>query len=247
MSSIFDLLFQHTNRFNERHTPGPDDTRRHTTPQHHNIFSELDRIMHEMMREHFQSMNTFLSPDPHHFHPEDKSQDSNLRDRMLKNPDKDYHEYPGRNYYVPNKDIDLDGTIQNNPKLIDQIFEETPPTQQPSNQFRHQEFNPFSQFFTPQNSQSGFTFQSVVVTRGEDGKLKYEKREIREDADGNRQETITSSDDDDNNNNNNDDVGQQFLQRKPIQYQNRITSPGLFTGQYGVFSRIKDWFYPPNN
>lgn len=229
---MFDRFFED---FNERPHQGRDNSGATYPPQHNSIFTELDRIMQEMLQQHFQSMNIYQTPNQRHFGIEDRSEDSNLRERMLKKPERGYSRFSdrGNDHFAPNTDVNLDNTIQNSPELLDQIFQDSPP----GNRLKPQEFNPFSQIFTPQGSQNNFTFssQTVLVTRGEDGKLKYEKREIRQDAEGNREETVTSSDD-------NSRPSQLFLQNRPTEYHNRIPP-----ARDGVFERIKDWFFPPNN
>ena len=232
MSRMFDWFFEDSN---ERPQQGRDRTGPAYPPQHNSIFGELDRLMQEMLQQHFQSMNAYQTPNQRHFGIEDRSEDSNLRERLLRKPERGYNELSGRQEgnISQNKDVNLDNTLQNNPEFLDQLFQDSPP----GNLIKPQEFNPFSQIFTPHGSQNNFTFssQTVVVTRGEDGKLKYEKREIRQDAEGNREETVTSSDD-------NSTPSQLFLQNKAIEYHNRITPTGD-----GMFERIKNWFFPPNN
>ena len=231
MSRVFDWLFQPPNQ-----PPNSDNTNRDDTMNHRSIFGEIDRVMQEMMQEHFQNMNIFLTPNQLENRTDEES---NIRDRMLRKPEREHNAVPKReNMFVPRNDIDLDNAVQNNPKLIDQFLDD-----QPSNQIQQQEFNPFPQLFgshSNQTSPNNFTFssQTVVVRRGEDGKLKYEKREVRQDSQGNREEIVTSSDD-------TDSVKQPFLQNNTNQHQTRSYSVPV--GEEGVFEKVKNWFFPPND
>ena len=230
MSRVIDWLFHSPNQ----QAPDPDTMDRDHPMHHRSIFGEIDRVMQEMMQEHFQNMN--LSSTPNQLQMEDKTdEDYNIRGRLLKNPEREPREFHRRepNLSIPRSDIDLDTAVQNNPKLIDQFLDDYP-----SNQIQQQEFNPFSQLFgSHQNSPNNYTFssQTVIVRRGPDGKLNYEKREVRQDSQGNREETVTSSDD-------RDRGGQQFLQKQP----QSPSSHYVPIGNEGMFGKIKNWFYPPN-
>ena len=227
---MFDWFFEDSN---ERPHQGRDNTGPVSPPQHNSIFSELDRLMQEMLQQHFQSMNIHQTPIQRHFGMADRSEDSNLRERMLKKPERGHSRFSdGYGNIGTDRDVNLDSTVQDNPELLDQFFQDSPP----GNHSKPQEFKPFSQIFTPHGSQNNFTFssQTVVVTRGEDGKLKYEKREIRQDAEGNREEIVTSSDDSNR-------PSQLFLQNRPTEHHDRITP-----ARDGVFERIKNWLFPPN-
>ena len=238
MSRIFDWLFQPPNQ----PAAGPD-TMDHDNHMHHrSVFGEIDRLMQQTMQEHFQSMNRYSTSHEHAFQLEDKvDEDTNIRDRMLRKPERERNEFHQResNSFAPRDDVNLDSAAQNNPKFIDQFLDD-----RPSNQIQQHGSNPFSQIFgSPQNSPNNFSFssQTVVVKRGPDGKLKYEKRETRQDSQGNREETVTTSDD-------RESLGQQLLQ-EPTNEQHTPSAPLRYPpmGEGGMLGRIRNWFFPPND
>ena len=250
MSRIFDWLFPPQNRHHE--VRPYDQEARVEDPFIHprGLFAEIDRIMQGMMQEHFQSMNLHFAPHQHNLQIEDKSDEElHIRDRMLKKPDRDYSQLRREPHLSsPNKDINLDNAIQENPNLIDHLFQDstthpTPHTNQDVTPFLHR-FSPFSPDVRDKSGGNyNFSSQTMVVTRGSDGQVKYHKREIREDSDGNRQVFESSSDDKDN-------AGGQYLQDDGrVMPEQRIRlSPGIgASSQDGVYQMIKRWFYPPKD